>query len=277
MVSDHFLKECLLLDYQRFCKINEILKDPSNLSLVDIDKIMNESFRMIHIMKGTLGFLKLKKETQILHALETQYINLIRSNPQKDDVYILNVQIEKFLSKVMEYYLFEQIAMQTTISLEELFLTIQSDFKTLIENKKIQIIPIYSKDRLEKEIANDVYKIVYQIIKNAISHGYTGKDMVIRLNGSCTNQYIKLKISNDGVPINFDKLIKKAQKEENVNAHLGNVLFLNNVSSTAQRDEISGSGVGLNCVYEMIKKHNGNIQIISQAEDTLFYILLPLG
>ena len=274
MVSDSFLKESLLQDYQRFCKINELLSQVENLKECDINNTMNESFRMIHIMKGTIGFLKLEKEYKFMHLLETKYLDLIKINPTKDDVYVLNVQIEKFLAKVVNYYVCNKV--NSMISIKELFLKINNEFDKMIENKDIKIIPIYSEDFVSIELADVIYKITYQIIKNAISHGYNGKQMVIRMNGSCINNKFKLKISNDGIPINFDKLIKKAKVEKNIDAKLGNVLFLNNLSTNDKRNEQSGTGIGLNCVYDLIKKYHGNFQIISQVEDTLFYITLPL-
>ena len=62
MVADSFFIECLFKDYQRLKMLNQLLSDEDNLSQMEVDDILEESFRLIHTIKGTLGFLNTIKK-----------------------------------------------------------------------------------------------------------------------------------------------------------------------------------------------------------------------
>ena len=276
MVADSFFVQCLYNDYQRFIKINELLSDAHNFSLMDVDDVLEESFRLIHTMKGTLGFLKLNAEMKQLHLLEDLYLKLIKNPTTKDDLYLLNLKVAQVLKNIMDTI--DVLIDKDAISIKELFSTIKNEFDVLnhTQNKKIKIMLIHNGGHLCKSLAQDVYQIAYQIIKNAIKHGYFNKEMIIKMNVHYNPLQLKLKIINDGLRINYPKLIKKAKEKNKVLNSYENLLYSSTTTTQEKRDELAGTGIGLNCVKRLIEKHHGQIRTISNDDYTGFYILLPL-
>lgn len=104
MVADSFFIECLIKDYQRFKTLNQLLNDDNNLSQMEMDDILEESFRIIHTIKGTLGFLKYHDEMKKVHELETYYLKLIKFPKDKDEIYYSNLKIEQALGLIMNKF-----------------------------------------------------------------------------------------------------------------------------------------------------------------------------
>lgn len=278
MVADSFFVQCLYNDYQRFIKINELLSDEHNLSLIELDDVLEESFRLIHTMKGTLGFLKLNVEMKQLHLFEELYLKLIKNknSTTKDDLYILNLKVTQVLKNIMDTI--DVWIDKDAISIKELFSTIKNEFDVYnhTHNKNIKIMLIHNGGHLCRNLAQDVYQIAYQIIKNAIKHGYFNKEMILKINVHYNPLQLKLKIINDGLQINYSKLIKNAKEKNKVLNSYENILYSSTTTTQEKRDELAGTGVGLNCVKRLIDKHHGQIRSISTEDYTGFYILLPL-
>ena len=275
MIADSFFMECLFNDYRRFQMINNVLKDEHNLAIMDIDDILDESFRIIHTIKGTLGFLKLNEAMKKIHDAESKYLKMIKSPPSKDEIYYINVQIETLLHQIVKPF---ENSNHQLIAIKELFDTIKKEFDLINQkqHKKIKIMIICNEGRIGQKIASDVYKIVYQILKNAIAHSYFYQQMTIKMNITLTEARLKIKIVNDGLNIDFPSLIKKAhQKDKNIDS-LEDVLFLNQISSMRDRTELAGSGIGLNCVKQILHQYQGKISVINQEDNTGFFVDLPL-
>lgn len=276
MVSDSFFIDCLYQNYLKLKKVNRIFFDQENISKINIDDILDESFRIIHNVKGNLGFLRLEIEARKVQRLEDRYLHLIKHTPSIDDLYIENIQIEKELKRIVDKHII--LKQNNFVSLEELITKIKNEFDhyNKITDKNIKIMTICNGNSLKKELSQDVYQIAYQIIKNATSHGYNDKPMTIRINALLTHNKVKLKISNDGLKINYAKLFKKARENNIKNVNKDNILFIKNLSTKEEHDYLSGCGFGLNYVNEIINKRNGSIKVVSQNDFTCFYITIPL-
>jgi len=71
-------------------------------------------------------------------------------------------------------------------------------------------------------------------------------------------------------------LMKKAKEKNKVLNSYENLLYSSTTTTQEKRDELAGTGIGLNCVKRLIEKHHGQIRTISNDDYTGFYILLPL-
>ncbi len=245
MVADSFFIECLIKDYQRFKTLNQLLNDDNYLSQMEMDDILEESFRIIHTIKGTLGFLKYHDEMKKVHELETYYLKLIKFPKDKDEIYYSNLKIEQALGLIMNKFPQQNLSLQF-ISLQELLLSIKSeiDKQMKLEKKDIQILVIANEGLVHQSIAKDLYQLSYQIIKNAIAHGYFYKKMIIKINGTLSADHLKLKITNDGLTIDYFQLLKEAKNKKQTCSSLEEVVFLNQVTTKTTRDEMARRGMG---------------------------------
>ena len=277
MVADSFFIECLFKDYQRLKMLNQLLSDEDNLSQMEVDDILEESFRLIHTIKETLGFLKYNKEMQKVHELESYYLQLIKHPTNKDEIYYSNLKVEQALTLVLEKVPHDNEQFQY-IDLNELLCSIKQemDKQNQMEGKDIQIIVIASEGKIHQSVAKDVYQLTYQILKNAIAHGYFHKKMIIKMNGTMTSSHLKLKITNDGLTIDYFQLLKEAKNKTQSFNSLEEVVFLNQVTTKSVRDEMAGSGMGLSVVQKIVEKYRGKIKILNQEDLTGFYLDLPL-
>ena len=90
-------------------------------------------------------------------------------------------------------------------------------------------------------------------------------------------------VSDDGAGINTDELLTKAKElnleieKEASKKELLNLIFHPKFSTAKNITEISGQGMGMNAVYEIIKSKGGEIEVYTiPNEGTTFSISIPL-
>ncbi len=135
--------------------------------------------------------------------------------------------------------------------------------------------------KVEKKVFDSLSTILIHILRNSVDHGIEkpeerlekGKERKgkIKIEAYLKKGKIFIEISDDGRGINWKKLKekavslglmkkgKKASKDE-----LKSFLFYSGFSTKDDITEISGRGVGLDVVYETVKKLNGNIELKSK-------------
>ena len=60
-------------------------------------------------------------------------------------------------------------------------------------------------------------------------------------------------------------------------SELGELLFESGISSCSGVSELSGRGVGLNVVYDSVKKSGGSIEIVTEkGKGSLFTVKFPV-
>ncbi|MBF0395857.1 MAG: response regulator [Desulfobacterales bacterium] len=163
-------------------------------------------------------------------------------------------------------------------------------------NKKIQLEIIGKSTEVDRDILEKLDAPLTHILRNAIDHGIepmeeryskgkpeTGK---IFLEAVHRAGMLIIRVTDDGRGINFDNLREKViQKnlaspdivEKLTDAELLEFLFLPGFSTASKVTEISGRGVGLDVVYNMVKEVGGFISITSIfGQGTSFHLKLPL-
>jgi len=102
---------------------------------------------------------------------------------------------------------------------------------------------------------NQLKQVLINLIKNAIESMKDGGNVTIRTE-SCTNQHVKLTVTDEGCGMSETKLKK-----------LGEPFY-----TTKER----GTGLGLMVSYKIIKEHGGEVEVIStEGVGTSFSIVLP--
>lgn len=109
---------------------------------------------------------------------------------------------------------------------------------------------------------NALVTIIRNLLDNAIK--FTPAGGQIRLSATAESTTLKLKIEDNGVGMNPDKL-----------AH---IFELSKAKSTSGTNNEKGTGLGLSLVKDLVELSKGNIQVRSkEGEGTIFEVLLPLA
>jgi two-component system sensor histidine kinase and response regulator WspE len=162
--------------------------------------------------------------------------------------------------------------------------------------KEVRLEIIGEGTQVDRDILDKLDAPLGHLLRNAIDHGIesvqerlsAGKpaEGVVRLEARHTAGILQLSLCDDGRGIDLDQL-KHAIVERKLTtleiaqrlseAELLDFLFLPGFSMKATVTEISGRGVGLDAVHNMIKQVRGTIRISTSAgKGTCFQLQLPL-
>lgn len=123
--------------------------------------------------------------------------------------------------------------------------------KTPAEIKKQKAVGHFDIYRIEQVIAN--------LLSNALKYGQ-GKPVEVCV--ECGTTFIELKVKDKGIGIpesHLQKVFERFERAENAN-------------------EISGLGIGLFIVKEIIEAHGGNVSVVSESgQGSVFSFRLPRG
>lgn len=223
--------------------------------IVEFSTLMEDSF---YNASALLSLLEKNENTEIAKEI----VERIKSN------------IAIFLANLRNYQL---------IPLSLIFDILPKTVRDLsIELKKEVILKINGGNiKVEKKVFDSLSSILIHILRNSVDHGIEkpeeriekGKEKKgkIKIEAYLKKGKIFIEISDDGRGINWKKLkekavslglIKKGKKPSK--DELKNLLFYSGFSTKDDITEISGRGVGLDVVYDTVKKLNGNIEITSK-------------
>lgn len=104
-------------------------------------------------------------------------------------------------------------------------------------------------------------QIMTNLIENAAKYSHEGTKVVIKTDFCCCNDYVSIKVIDEGIGISeadFDKIFTKF-------ARLDNPLTR----------KVQGSGLGLYITKTLVEKMNGKITVESKDGQTIFEILMP--
>lgn len=150
--------------------------------------------------------------------------------------------------------------------------------------------------RVDRDILERLDAPLGHLLRNAIDHGVetpeervaAGKpeEAVIRLEAHHSAGTLQIHVSDDGAGIDPERIrsavVKRKLATEEVAARLSEAellefLFLPGFTMKDEVTQISGRGVGLDVVHEMVKQVGGLVQVTSRrGEGTHFQLQLPL-
>ncbi len=160
--------------------------------------------------------------------------------------------------------------------------------------KKVDFVTEGADTVLDKKIIEQLSDPIMHILRNCLDHGlespeeriFAGKSETgtIRMNIFHKSNNVHIKISDDGVGIDAEKIrkvaIEKGIIEYNqtlTNKELINLVFLPGFSSKEVVSNLSGRGVGLDVVKKNIADIRGVVEIDTEVgKGTVFTIILPL-
>jgi chemosensory pili system protein ChpA (sensor histidine kinase/response regulator) len=165
-----------------------------------------------------------------------------------------------------------------------------------IEQKDINLLTEGEETKLDKTVMEDVIEPVMHIVRNAIGHGIETPDVRVGKGKSPTGSVtirayqkgsrVILEVEDDGGGLPVDKikakalkqgLITEAEAEAMSPAAATELIFRPGFSTADKVTELQGRGVGLDVVYNTIRRLKGTTSVESvPGKGTKFIISLPL-
>lgn len=281
---------------QKIITINTILeKNDFETIKENIDLI----YRYMHTIKGNARLLELNFIYNKIHKIE-DIIQEIKNkqNLSTDDFVPLIIELSELhsLSKKLDS-LIDRLKKFNTDDSKTKEKTIYS-IKKFVENlskehnKKISLITDrFNLEIIPKSLRKILNDILIQLVKNSIVHGIEedrkkiGKNEygIIELITSEDDDNIYVSVRDDGRGIDYEKIKEKAIKrnlikpDDNITKEkLIEFIFLKNFSTVENTNLDAGRGVGLDIVYEWIKKLNGKIVIKNETGQFCeFNLIIP--
>lgn len=162
--------------------------------------------------------------------------------------------------------------------------------------KKVQLDIIGKATEVDRDILEKLDAPLTHLLRNAVDHGLefpderlaVGKPEIgtVRLEASHRSGMLLITVSDDGRGIDVHKLRQKIIRKGLANTDMVNhltepellkFLFLPGFSTSEQVTEISGRGVGLDVVDNMVHEVGGVVRVTSRpGKGVSFYLELPL-
>ena len=105
-------------------------------------------------------------------------------------------------------------------------------------------------------------QIMSNLIENAAKYSNEGTKIIVKTDFSCQADFISIKIIDEGIGIkeeDYDKIFTKFSRIDNPLTR-----------------KVQGSGLGLYITKTLVKKMNGEINVTSSENGTIFEVFLPV-
>ncbi|MCG8568814.1 MAG: ATP-binding protein [Spirochaetes bacterium] len=288
--------------------IDTIKEFNQNLDQLDDDQILNQTFRMMHSLKGSAKIFKFDYISAVANSIE-DLLSDIREKRCPLDQH-LKKEIKKHIKKLEsaiqsinqlndKFKHFSRIYIESQEdkskyqldrfieSITEMVLTLSKQLNKKINfsvNKKVEHFPYLS----------DLKNPIIHLIRNAIDHGIEdtferlsynkSEEGKIELNFTQIDQNYLLEISDDGEGINFELIREKGimkkklpENKEVSKSDLLNLVFSPNFTSKERATDISGRGVGLDIVKNTSDQLGGKISVSTKRHyGTKITIKIPI-
>ncbi|TDT72512.1 CheW-like protein [Hypnocyclicus thermotrophus] len=275
--------------------IEEIYSNVENKNFDKIYNLINSTQKTnkkidisnkIYLNKETINNLEIILNNMFL--LNSEYEYLLKKYSINNNEFI---NFKKKFNKNMDSFnnLLNNIKME---KIGTLFKILKRSIRDIANelNKKVEVEIMGEESILDKDIYNKLQEPLVHIVRNAVYHGIESiseriekdKNEKGKINLKAFNERgnIVVEISDDGRGINKEKIKNKANKlnikyDEN---NIYNLIFLPNFSTNDEVDNISGRGIGMDIVKNVINSLNGNIKIESKKnEGTKFILKIPIN
>lgn len=150
--------------------------------------------------------------------------------------------------------------------------------------KKAEFKVLSDEPELNAKYLNLIFEILLQLVKNAVDHSFEQNGHIeIRLKE--TEDGVNITLSDDGRGIDLYVVRAKAIEQRLILSDTNlseqetlDLIFLPGFSTAEKVTEISGRGVGLDSVQNLVVNAKGTISVESQeGKGTVFEIFLPLS
>lgn len=269
--------------------IDARLESNKNVEVKNKDK-KNE---VVRISKEKLdSLLDLLGEQVLLQSMLDQY---------KFDIDNKKEVIQKTITQLNKQTvdLQKQVLSLTTITFGTLFLKLDRAIRDAAKicSKKVNVTFKGDDIEADKTIIEALSDPLIHMVRNAVDHGLESIDDRIMMQKNTEGNIsievkriggqIWIEIIDDGKGLDPDQIISKALLKDLIsvnevskftNNDIFNLIFANGFSTKETTSEISGRGVGMNVVSEVVKSLKGSIEIESNlGYGTTFRLKLPLS
>jgi len=162
--------------------------------------------------------------------------------------------------------------------------------------KKVRLEVTGKSTRVDRDILEKLEAPLNHLLRNALDHGIespeereaAGKtpEALLALQAHHRAGMLQVTVSDDGRGVRFDQLRQKLMDKGLVSSEIAEkltqqelleFLFLPGFSTSDRVTEISGRGVGLDVVYNMVAEVGGTVRIVAQpGKGMTFHLDLPL-
>jgi two-component system, chemotaxis family, sensor kinase CheA len=164
------------------------------------------------------------------------------------------------------------------------------------EGKEIDLVVRGRETEIDKKVIDAIGEPLTHLVRNAVDHGIeppevrekTGKPgrATIQLTAAQTGNHILISVKDDGRGIDIEKVRAQAVKNglaaesragNLTESEILNFIFELGFSTSDEVNSVSGRGIGLNVVRNVISGLNGSVSVYSKPDEgTEFVITLPL-
>ncbi|HRZ26604.1 MAG TPA: chemotaxis protein CheW [Spirochaetota bacterium] len=162
--------------------------------------------------------------------------------------------------------------------------------------KNIELLIKGEDTELDKKVIDAIGEPLMHLIRNAVDHGIEpledrkklGKSDIatVSLNAYQGGNQIFVEVSDDGKGLNSDIIKRKAIEKGFITPEMlanmdttdiNNLIFIPGFSTATKITDVSGRGVGMNVVKEIVNELNGNVTIETEpGMGTRFVLAFPL-
>ncbi|MBX7173021.1 MAG: Hpt domain-containing protein [Pyrinomonadaceae bacterium] len=209
---------------------------------------------------------------------------------------LVKAELEEFIKDFCTGIIFENspIAKNFAKNLGGLFANLVTDGEKIAQllNKKVVFETSFSEVNISDKTLILLNEIASHLIHNAIDHGIEtleernqiGKNPTakIEINLANVGNTLVLQIKDDGKGIDLKKITQQAREKNIISNHQNldknesiELIFSPGFSTSDSVSEISGRGIGLDAVKDLVEKENGKIEVQTELDrGTTFSIYL---
>lgn len=268
---------------------------PFNDSMLRLKKKFNELTDLIDILKRSL-------QEKKLNEIETNCLGLLDQKGYECKQ-IFNkrlVELSTYISRhsVLTDNLYHEVIKSRMRPFEDCVEAFPRMVRDLAQqfNKKVHFEIIGKSTQVDRDILEKLEAPLAHLLRNAVDHGIElpekrialGKapEGLVRLEAQHRGGMLAISVVDDGRGIDIEEIRRKIVEKKLImpkaaakltETELIDYLFLSGFSTTLQVTEISGRGIGLNVVQNMIQEVAGTIRVsFSAGQGVSFNLLLPL-
>lgn len=269
--------------------------NPFSNSLIKLKKSQNELAGVIDTLRDSLHARDLSETAvQAFEMLQN------KSNECRQSLSDRLSELETFISRHSS--LADRLYTEVIESRMRPFGDIAESFPRMVRdlarqlNKNVRFEILGRSTPVDRDILQKLEVPLSHLLRNAVDHGIespsdrinAGKppEGTVRLEARHRAGSLAISVSDDGKGIDFEMLrneiIKKKLAKADIVAkmtgqELLDFLFLPGFTTTTEVTEISGRGIGLNIVQNMVQELNGSIKVVAENGHGLtFKLYLPL-
>ena len=253
---------------------NKIVK----ILIINLNRLIDEFQKIVSLNKQYEDDRK-KMISNISHDFRTPltsmlgYVEMLKNDDslslddRREYLEVINIKGEVLRGLIEEFFSLSKFDSQdislniTRLNITEIIRRCLLSFLKDFETQGIQMeLELRNKDIFMEADEKAIYRILQNLIANALKYGEDGKVIGISLSEETNNVVIEIWDKGKGIP------------EEDIP-----YIFKRLYSVDKSRNSnLKGSGLGLTIVKKLVEKHNGTIEVTSKPYDkTAFKVSLP--